>query len=44
LQEPPLGPRAIYRETCRVAQAQGQTPPGYHTIYNVIRGARSGRS
>jgi putative transposase len=42
LQQPPLGPSAIYREVCRVAQAQGQEPPGYHTIYNVIRGARSG--
>jgi putative transposase len=44
LQEPPLGPGAIYREVCCVAQAQGQAPPGYHTIYNVIRGARSGQS
>ena len=44
LQEPSLGPGAIHREVCRVAQVQGQTPPGYHTIYNVIRDARSGRS
>ena len=37
LQKPPLGPGAIYREVCRVAQAEGQEPPRYHTIYNVIR-------
>ena len=44
LQQPSLGPGAIYREVCRVAQAQGRALPGYHTIYNVIRDARSGRS
>jgi putative transposase len=44
LQDPSLGPGAIHREVCRVAQAQGQGPPGYNTVYNVIRGARSGRS
>jgi putative transposase len=43
-QEPSLGPGAIYREVCRVAHAQGQAPPGYHTIYNIIRGARSARA
>ena len=37
LQKPPLGPGAIHREVCRVARATGQTPPGYHTVYNVIR-------
>ena len=37
LQRPPLGPTAVYREVCRVAQAQEQEPPGYHTVYNVIR-------
>jgi putative transposase len=44
LQEPALGPGAIHREVSCVAQAQGQAPRGYHTIYNVIRGARSDRS
>ena len=46
LQKPPLGPGAIYHEVCRVAEAEGQEPPGYHTIYNVIRalpGASRGR-
>jgi len=37
LQRPPLGPSAIHREVCRVAHATGQTSPGYHTVYNVIR-------
>ena len=38
LQRPPLGPGAIYREVCRVAREQGsEPPPGYHTVYNVIR-------
>ncbi len=37
LQKPPLGPIAIYREVCRIARATGQAPPGYHTVYNVIR-------
>jgi putative transposase len=40
LQKPPLGPGAIYRELYRVAQAEGQEPPGYHTVYNVIRALR----
>src|SRR5271157_521059 len=37
LQRPPFGPGAIYREVCRVARDKGQNPPGYHTVYNVIR-------
>jgi putative transposase len=37
LQKPPLGPGAIYREVCRAARATEQTPPGYHTVYNVVR-------
>jgi putative transposase len=37
LERPPLGPSAIYREICRIARARGERPPGYHTIYNVIR-------
>jgi putative transposase len=37
LERPPLGPSAIYREICRIARARGEQPPGYHTIYNVIR-------
>ncbi|HET7888744.1 MAG TPA: leucine zipper domain-containing protein, partial [Bradyrhizobium sp.] len=37
LERPPLGPSAIYREICRIARARGEPPPGYHTIYNVIR-------
>ena len=37
LGRPPLGPSAIYREICRIARARGEPPPGYHTIYNVIR-------
>jgi putative transposase len=37
LERPPLGPSAIYREVCRIARARGEAPPGYHTIYNVIR-------
>ena len=37
LQRPPFGPGAIYREVCRVARDKGQDPPGYHTVYNVIR-------
>ena len=37
LQRPPFSPSAVYREVCRVAQARGEQPPGYHTIYNVIR-------
>jgi putative transposase len=37
LQRPPLGPSAIYREVCRVADARGQRPPGYHTVYSAIR-------
>ena len=37
LQRPPFSPGAIYREVCRVARDQGREPPGYHTVYNVIR-------
>jgi putative transposase len=37
LERPPLGPSAIHREICRIARARGERPPGYHTIYNVIR-------
>ena len=37
LERPVLGPSAIYREVCRIARARGDPPPGYHTIYNVIR-------
>jgi len=37
LERPPLGPSAIYREVCRIARIRGEPPPGYHTIYNVIR-------
>ncbi|HUO01029.1 MAG TPA: Mu transposase C-terminal domain-containing protein [Bradyrhizobium sp.] len=37
LQRPPFGPGAAYREVCRIAQARGEQPPGYHTIYKVIR-------
>jgi putative transposase len=37
LQRPPLGPSAIYREVCRVADVRGQRPPGYHTVYSAIR-------
>jgi len=37
LQRPPLGPGAIYKEVCRVADARGQRQPGYHTVYNAIR-------
>ena len=37
LQRPPFSPSAVYREVCRVARARGEQPPGYHTIYNVIR-------
>jgi putative transposase len=37
LERPPLGPSPIYREICRIARARGEPPPGYHTIYNVIR-------
>lgn len=37
LQRPALRPGAIYREVCRVACERGQEPPGYHTVYNVIR-------
>ena len=30
--------RAPYiKEVCRVADARGQRPPGYHTVYNAIR-------
>lgn len=41
LQNPLLRPAAIYREVCRVAKASGQTPPGYHTLYNLIRARRA---
>lgn len=37
LQRPPFSPGAIYREVCRVAREKGQDPPGYHTVYNVVR-------
>lgn len=37
LQRPPFGPGAAYREVCRVARARGEQPPGYHTIYKLIR-------
>ena len=37
VQQPPLRPAAIHREVCRLAAANGETPPGYHTIYNLIR-------
>ena len=37
LQRPPFGPGTIYREVCRVAREKGQDPPGYHTVYNVVR-------
>jgi putative transposase len=37
LQRPPFGPAAVYREVCRIARARGEQPPGYHTIYKVIR-------
>jgi len=38
LQRPPLGPTAIHRELCRVAEARGYSPPRFSTVYNVIRG------
>ncbi len=41
LQMPPLGPGAIYREVGRLAQAEGQEPPSYYTIYNVINVTRA---
>lgn len=41
LQNPLLRPAAIYREVCRVAKASGQIPPGYHTLYNLIRTRRA---
>ena len=37
LQRPPFSPSAVYREVCHIARARGEHPPGYHTIYNVIR-------
>lgn len=37
LRKPPLTPGVIYREVCRIARSEGREPPGYHTIYNVIR-------
>lgn len=37
LQKPPLGPTAIHREVQRAALANGRKPPGFHTVYNVIR-------
>jgi putative transposase len=37
LERPPLGPSAIYREVCRIARGRAEQPPGFHTIYNVIR-------
>lgn len=38
LQRPPLGPTAIHRELCRVAEARGRTPPRFSTVYNIIHG------
>jgi hypothetical protein len=37
LATPPFGPGAAYREVCRVVRARGEQPPGYHTIYGLIR-------
>jgi putative transposase len=37
LQRPPFGPGAIFREVCRVAREKGEVPPGYHTVYSIIR-------
>jgi putative transposase len=37
LQRLPPGPGAIYREVCRVADAQGYRRPSYHTVYKAIR-------
>jgi putative transposase len=41
-QRPPLRPGAIYREVCRVSEAEGQQPPSYHTVYNVLRALSAG--
>lgn len=38
LQRPPLGPTAIHRELCRVADARGYSPPRFSTVYSAIRG------
>ncbi len=37
LQRPPLGPTAIHRELCRIAQERGHRPPRLSTVYNVVR-------
>ena len=36
LQRPPLGPTAIYRELCRVAEARGHRPPRFSTVYSAV--------
>jgi len=36
LRRPPLGPTAIHRELCRVAEAHGQRPQRFSTVYSVV--------
>jgi transposase len=38
LRRPPLGPTAIHRELCRVADARGYSPPRFSTVCSTIRG------
>src|SRR5271163_658553 len=37
LQKPRLPIAAIYREVCRIALAQGQPLPGYHSVYRAVK-------
>ena len=36
LQKPSLPVAAVYREACRIALAQGERLPGYHSVYRAI--------
>ncbi len=38
LQKPPLPIAALYRQVLKLSQDQGEKPPGYGTVFNIIRG------
>ena len=37
LQRPPIPIATLYRQVCRVAVEQGQKPPSYSVVYDVVR-------
>jgi putative transposase len=42
LERPPLPVRSIYRQIRQFAEATGERPPGYGTVYDLVREVPSG--